>query len=98
MLRHAPGDLPISEDDWTSNLFSGELKIIEDYGRCSAVQIERLSPTRTAFVIQATPGAGEVAATDVLSTSQTNLGRSSVSPWHRLRMDWRNDGIRLSLH
>ena len=28
-----------------------------------AIQTERLSPTRTAFVIQATPGAGEVAAT-----------------------------------
>jgi hydrogenase/urease accessory protein HupE len=28
-----------------------------------ATQTERLSPTRTAFVIQATPGAGEVAAT-----------------------------------
>jgi hydrogenase/urease accessory protein HupE len=28
-----------------------------------AVQTERLSPTRTAFVVQATPGAGEVAAT-----------------------------------
>jgi hydrogenase/urease accessory protein HupE len=28
-----------------------------------AIQTERLSPTRTAFVVQATPGAGEVAAT-----------------------------------
>jgi hydrogenase/urease accessory protein HupE len=28
-----------------------------------AIQTERLSPTRTSFVIQATPGAGEVAAT-----------------------------------
>jgi hydrogenase/urease accessory protein HupE len=28
-----------------------------------AIQTERLSPTKTAFVIQATPGAGEVAAT-----------------------------------
>ena len=28
-----------------------------------AIQTERLSPTRTAFVIQAAPGAGEVAAT-----------------------------------
>ena len=28
-----------------------------------AMQTERLSPTRTAFVVQATPGAGEVAAT-----------------------------------
>ena len=28
-----------------------------------AIQAERLSPTRTAFVVQATPGAGEVAAT-----------------------------------
>jgi hydrogenase/urease accessory protein HupE len=32
-------------------------------GLAGAVQTERLSPTRTAFVIQATPDAGEVAAT-----------------------------------
>ena len=30
-----------------------------------AIQTERLSPTRTAFVVQAAPGAGEVAATDL---------------------------------
>jgi hydrogenase/urease accessory protein HupE len=34
---------------------------IESLG--GAIQTERLSPTKTAFVIQATPGAGEVAAT-----------------------------------
>jgi len=28
--------LLIGEDHWTSNLFSGDLKTIEDYGRCSA--------------------------------------------------------------
>jgi hydrogenase/urease accessory protein HupE len=32
-------------------------------GLGGAIQTERLSPTRTAFVVQATPGAGEVAAT-----------------------------------
>ena len=32
-------------------------------GLGGATQTERLSPTRTAFVVQATPGAGEVAAT-----------------------------------
>jgi hypothetical protein len=26
----------ISEDHWTSNLFAGDLKTIEDYGRLSA--------------------------------------------------------------
>jgi hydrogenase/urease accessory protein HupE len=31
-----------------------------------AIQTERLSPTRTAFVVQATPGTGEVAATYLL--------------------------------
>ncbi len=34
---------------------------IESLG--GAIQTERLSPTRTAFIVQATPGAGEVAAT-----------------------------------
>jgi len=34
---------------------------IESLG--GAVQTERLSPTKTAFIVQATPGAGEVAAT-----------------------------------
>ena len=35
-LAARPATLLISEDHWTSSLFSGELKTIEDYGRCSA--------------------------------------------------------------
>jgi predicted kinase len=34
-LAARPATLLISEDHWTSSLFSGELKTIEDYGRCS---------------------------------------------------------------
>ena len=35
-LAARPATLLVSEDHWTSSLFSGELKTIEDYGRCSA--------------------------------------------------------------
>jgi predicted kinase len=35
-LAARPATLLISEDHWSSSLFSGELKTIEDYGRCSA--------------------------------------------------------------
>ena len=35
-LAARPRTLLISEDHWTSNLFSGDLRTIEDYGRCSA--------------------------------------------------------------
>lgn len=35
-LAERPATLLVSEDHWTSSLFSGELKTIEDYGRCSA--------------------------------------------------------------
>ena len=35
-LASRPGTLLISEDHWTSNLFAGDLKTIEDYGRLSA--------------------------------------------------------------
>ena len=35
-LAARPATLLISEDHWTSNLFSGDLKTIEDYGRYSA--------------------------------------------------------------
>src|SRR5450755_1538260 len=35
-LAARPATLLISEDHWTSSLFSGELQTIEDYGRCSA--------------------------------------------------------------
>jgi predicted kinase len=34
-LAARPATLLISEDHWTSSLFSGDLKTIEDYGRCS---------------------------------------------------------------
>ena len=35
-LASGPAKLLISEDHWTSNLFAGDLKTIEDYGRLSA--------------------------------------------------------------
>ena len=35
-LAARPATLLVSEDHWTSSLFSGELETIEDYGRCSA--------------------------------------------------------------
>jgi predicted kinase len=35
-LAAYPSTLLISEDHWTSNLFSDQLKTIDDYGRCSA--------------------------------------------------------------
>ena len=35
-LASRPATLLISEDHWTSNLFAGDLKTIEDYGRLSA--------------------------------------------------------------
>jgi predicted kinase len=35
-LASRPATLLISEDHWTSSLFAGELKTIEDYGRLSA--------------------------------------------------------------
>jgi predicted kinase len=35
-LAARPATLLISEDHWTSNLFAGDLKTIEDYGRLSA--------------------------------------------------------------
>jgi predicted kinase len=35
-LAARPATLLISEDHWTSNLFSGDLKTIDDYGRFSA--------------------------------------------------------------
>src|ERR1700675_4460486 len=35
-LAARPATLLISEDHWTSNLFAGDLKTIEDYGRYSA--------------------------------------------------------------
>jgi predicted kinase len=35
-LASRPSTLLISEDHWTSTLFAGELKTIEDYGRLSA--------------------------------------------------------------
>jgi predicted kinase len=35
-LAARPATLLISEHHWTFNLFSGDLKTIEDYGRCSA--------------------------------------------------------------
>jgi predicted kinase len=35
-LAARPATVLVSEDHWTSSLFSGELKTIEDYGRCSA--------------------------------------------------------------
>jgi predicted kinase len=35
-LAARPATLLISEDHWTSTLFAGDLKTIEDYGRCSA--------------------------------------------------------------
>ena len=35
-LAARPATLLISEDHWTSNLFAGELRTIDDYGRCSA--------------------------------------------------------------
>src|ERR1700732_4340980 len=35
-LSARPATLLVSEDHWTSSLFSGELKTVEDYGRCSA--------------------------------------------------------------
>src|SRR5882762_2981675 len=35
-LASGPATLLISEDHWTSNLFAGDLKTIEDYGRLSA--------------------------------------------------------------
>ena len=38
MRRHraCAATLLISEDHWTSKLFSGDLRTIDDYGRCSA--------------------------------------------------------------
>lgn len=35
-LASRPATLLISEDHWTSNLFAGDLKTIDDYGRLSA--------------------------------------------------------------
>ena len=35
-LAARPATLLISEDHWTSNLFSGDLRTIDDYARCSA--------------------------------------------------------------
>jgi predicted kinase len=35
-LATLPATLLIVEDDWTSNLFAGDLRTIDDYGRCSA--------------------------------------------------------------
>jgi predicted kinase len=35
-LAESPATLLISEDHWTSTLFAGDLKTIEDYGRLSA--------------------------------------------------------------
>src|SRR5260370_25571860 len=35
-LASRPATVLISEDHWTSNLFAGELKTIEDYSRCSS--------------------------------------------------------------
>jgi predicted kinase len=35
-LATRPATLLIVEDHWTSNLFSGDLRTIDDYGRCSA--------------------------------------------------------------
>src|ERR1700738_5041114 len=35
-LASRPATLLISEDHWTSHLFAGDLKTIEDYGRLSA--------------------------------------------------------------
>jgi predicted kinase len=35
-LAARPATLLISEDHWMSNLFSGDLRTLDDYGRCSA--------------------------------------------------------------
>src|SRR5438132_1508027 len=35
-LAPRPASLFISEDHWTSKLFSGDLTTIDDYGRCAA--------------------------------------------------------------
>src|SRR5437870_3632743 len=43
-LAARPATLLISEDHWTSTLFSGELKTIEDYGRCSALLRAAMGP------------------------------------------------------
>src|SRR5438876_11162459 len=35
-LSARPATLLVSEDHWTPTLFSGDLRTIDDYGRCSA--------------------------------------------------------------
>ncbi|HEX3674359.1 MAG TPA: ATP-binding protein [Rhizomicrobium sp.] len=43
-LAGRPGTVLISEDHWTSHLFAGELKTLEDYGRCSALLRSAMAP------------------------------------------------------
>jgi predicted kinase len=43
-LAARPATLLISEDHWTSTLFTGEIRTVEDYGRLSARLCEAMQP------------------------------------------------------
>jgi len=51
-LAARPATLLISEDHWTSNLFAGDLRTIDDYTRCSARLRAAMGPHVVAILRQ----------------------------------------------